>query len=452
MPFETSEELNLIWNTIKAEMESSSTMSSTAYETWFTGFRLVMLDENKIVFSTATETKRKVIRDRFSGFISQCVENTLGYCPNIEIIYEPSEDTPSVQSPIFPVSSSAEHGKCQGLNPEFTFDNFVVGSSNQFAHACAEAVAKTPCGEHEYNPLFIYGPSGLGKTHLMYAVANKVHLDHPEMSIVCVKCEDFMNELIGHIKNHTTATFREKYRNVDMLLIDDVQFISGKEATQLEFFHTFDALREAKKQIILTSDRPPKDMYTIVDRIRTRFTQGMLADVQPPEYELRLAIISKKADKGRIKLPGDVLTFLAERLNSNIREIEGAIKKIGAHSFLTGKDITLEMVKSCIPEFLHETKPVAETIEKIIEVTARKYDVTIEEILGTKRTKNIKTARNVSMYIAKQILELSLSQIGQFMNRDHSTVHSNIQNIENQLETDNALSNDITEIITEVKS
>ena len=190
----------------------------------------------------------------------------------------------------------------------------------------------------------------------------------------------------------------------------------------------------------------------MAERIRTRFAQGMLVDIQPPEYELRLAIISKKADKTKIKLPPDVLTFLAERLNSNIREIEGAIKKIGAISFLSGKAITLEMVKSSIPEFLHENKPVTETIEKIIEVTARKYDVTVEEILGTKRTKNIKTARNVAMYIAKQILDLSLPQIGKFMNRDHSTVHSNIQNIESLLETDNQLSNDITEIITEVKS
>lgn len=451
MSFQTSEELDLIWNTIKSEMEESSTMSETAYETWFSGFRLVMLDENKIVFSTVTETKRKVIRDRFSGFISKCVENTLGYCPNIEIIYDPVTEQNNIPFPAFQ-SQVKEESKCQGLNPEFTFDNFVVGSSNRFAHACAEAVAGNPCVSNEYNPLFIYGPSGLGKTHLMYAVANKVHLDHPEMSIVCVKCEDFMNELIGHIKNHTTETFREKYRKIDMLLIDDVQFLSGKESTQLEFFHTFDALREAKKQIILTSDRPPKEMYTIAERIRTRFNQGMLADVQPPEYELRLAIISKKADKVKIKLPGDVLTFLAERLNSNIREIEGAIKKIGGQSFLTGKDITLEMVKSCIPEFLHENKPVTETIEKIIDVTARKYDVTIEEILGTKRTKNIKTARNVAMYIAKQVLELSLNEIGKFMNRDHSTVYSNIQYVENLLETDNQLSNDITEIITEVKN
>ncbi|MBO5196818.1 MAG: chromosomal replication initiator protein DnaA [Clostridia bacterium] len=452
MAFDNSEELNLIWNTIKSEMEESSTMSDAAYETWFSDFRLVKHDEKRIVFSTSTETKRKVIREKFSGFIQKSVENALGYCPAIEIICDPRKENENENAGFASILKTEEEGKCHGLNPEFTFDNFVVGTSNNFAHACASSVSQDPGGEHNYNPLFIYGPSGLGKTHLMYAAANKVHSEHPEMSIVCVKCEDFMNELIGHIKNHTTETFREKYRKVDMLLIDDIQIISGKETTQLEFFHTFDTLREAKKQIILTSDRPPKEMYTLAERIRTRFAQGMLVDIQPPEYELRLAIISKKADKTKIKLPPDVLTFLAERLNSNIREIEGAIKKIGAISFLSGKAITLEMVKSSIPEFLHENKPVTETIEKIIEVTARKYDVTVEEILGTKRTKNIKTARNVAMYIAKQILDLSLPQIGKFMNRDHSTVHSNIQNIESLLETDNQLSNDITEIITEVKS
>ncbi len=450
MAFDNSEELNLIWNTVKAEMENSSHMSKTAYETWFSDFHLVMLDDNKIVFSTATETKRRVIKEKFSGFIAKCVENAIGNCPHIEIIYDPRPKNPNINYSTF--IKVEQEGKCQGLNPEFTFDNFVVGSSNNFAHACAMSVSKEPGGEHNYNPLFIYGPSGLGKTHLMYATANKVHDEHPEMSIVCVKCEDFLNELVGHLKNKTTETFREKYRKVDMLLIDDIQFLSGKETTQLEFFHTFDTLREAKKQIILTSDRPPKEMYTLAERIRTRFSQGMLVDIQPPEYELRLAIIGKKADKSKIKLPPDVLTFLAERLNSNIREIEGAIKKIGAVAFLSGKDITLEMVKSSIPEFLHENKPVNETIEKIIEVTARKYDVTVEEILGTKRTKHIKTARNVAMYIAKQVLDLSLPQIGKFMNRDHSTVHSNIQNIESLMETDNQLSNDITEIITEVKS
>ena len=449
MPFDTSEELNMIWSTIKAEMEERSTMSAAAFETWFSDFHLIALENNKIVFSTGTDMKRKIIREKFLPFVSECVESALGYSPTIDIICTPVQENVPIYKDILKID---EEGNCQGLNPEYTFDNFVVGSSNQFAHACGIAVSKDPAGSHGYNPLFIYGPSGLGKTHLMYAVANKVHNDHPEMSIICVKSEDFMNELIDAISKKNTSSFREKYRKADMLLIDDVQFISGKTSTQEEFFHTFNSLYEAKKQIILTSDRPPKDMFTLEERIRTRFVQGMLADVQPPEYELRLAILRKKAEKNKINIPNEVLTFLAEKLNSNIREIEGAIKKIGAISFLGGKPITLELVKSSIPEFLHETKPVAETVDRIIEVTAKKYDVTVTEILGTKRTKNIKTARNVAMYITKQILDLSLPQIGKFMNRDHSTVHSNIQNIETLIQTDNQLSNDITEIITEIKS
>lgn len=449
MSFETSEELQLIWTSIKSEMDAGSKMSETAYETWFSDFKLVAFDKNRIVFATGTEMKRKIIISKFLDFISDSVVSAIGDCPHIEVICDAPQ---SEQINPFFGADSDEEGSCQGLNPEYTFDNFVVGSSNQFAHACGVAVSKDPGGSHGYNPLFIYGPSGLGKTHLMYAVANKVHADHPEMTIICVKSEDFMNELIESISKKNTQAFREKYRKVDMLLIDDVQFISGKTATQEEFFHTFNSLYEAKKQIILTSDRPPKEMYTLEERIRTRFVQGMIADIQPPEYELRLAILRKKSEKNKINIPNDVLTFLAERLNSNIREIEGAIKKIGARAFLEGKDITLEMVKSSIPEFLHEERPVTETVDRIIEVTARKYDCTAQDILGTKRTKNIKTARNVAMYIAKQVLELSLPQIGRFMNRDHSTVHSNIQNIEAQIKIDSQLSNDITEIITEVKS
>ncbi len=452
MSFVISEELDLIWTSIKNEMDANSNMSHSAYETWFADFKLVSLDKNKIVFATGTEMKRKIILSNFSDFIRQCVVSSIGDCPKIEVICDAPQSDLSSFNIFGAFSEDDEDGTCHGLNPEYTFDNFVVGSSNRFSHACGVAVSNDPGGSHGYNPLFIYGPSGLGKTHLMYAIANKVHEDHPEMTIICVKSEDFMNELIDSISKKNTQAFREKYRKVDMLCIDDVQFISGKPATQEEFFHTFNTLYESKKQIILTSDRPPKEMYTLEERIRTRFVQGMIADVQPPEYELRLAILRKKSEKNKINIPNDVLTFLAERLNSNIREIEGAIKKIGARAFLEGKDITLEMVKSSIPEFLHENKPVTETVEKIIEVTARKYDVTVEDILGTKRTKNIKTARNVAMYIAKQILELSLPQIGRFMNRDHSTVHSNIQNIETLIKTDSQLSNDITEIITEIKS
>ena len=237
-----------------------------------------------------------------------------------------------------------------------------------------------------------------------------------------------------------------------MLLIDDIQFVSGKTSTQEEFFHTFNALYENRKQIVVTSDRPPREMFTLEERIKTRFVQGMIADVQPPEYELRLAILQKKAEKNNLNVPNSVLAFLAERLDSNIRQIEGALKKIGAVSFLSGQPITLEMVKSSIPEYFRENKPVSETVDNILEVTARKYDVTVEQILGKGRTKNIRTARNVSMYVIRKVLDLSLPQIGKMLDRDHSTVHSNIQAIEAEIQNNHRLNNEIVEIITEVKS
>jgi len=245
---------------------------------------------------------------------------------------------------------------------------------------------------------------------------------------------------------------QEKYRKIDVLLLDDVQFISGKQATQLEFFHTFDTLYEEKKQMVITCDRPPKELHTLEERFQSRFSQGMIVDVQPPEYELRLAILKKKAEKANITVPNNVIVFLAEKLNKNIREIEGALKKVAAISLFSGKDITIEMVKNSIPEYFSESKPVAETVDAILDITARKYDVTVEAILGKSRTKSIKTARNVAMYVISNVLDVSLNDIGKMMDRDHSTVFSNIKSIEAEIRTDDKLNNDIFEIISEIKN
>ncbi len=454
----SNKELELFSASIYEYMKEHRTMSETAFETWFSDFRLVYMDEKKVVFATAEEMRRKVITDRYSKFLTEAVEAALDMKPQIEVICDGVPAAADEISSATRFKREAEEkensGKRNsvGLNPDYTFDNFVVGSSNQFAHACSIAVSEDPSGPHGYNPLFIYGPSGLGKTHLMYAIANKIHDNFPDKVIISVKSEQFLNELVDGIAKKNMNLFREKYRKADVLLIDDVQFISGKESTQEEFFHTFEELQEDKKQIVLTSDRPPKEIYTLQERIKTRFTQGMIVDVQPPEYELRLAIIRKKAEKANLDIPSDVLAFLAEKLNSNIREIEGALKKIGAVSFLNGVPISLEMVKSSIPEYFRENKPVAETVDNILEVTARKYEVSVEQILGKSRTKDIKTARNVSMYVIKKVLDLSLPAIGKMMNRDHSTVYSNIQMVETDLETNDKLNNDIIEIITEIKS
>lgn len=456
----SNKQLEMFQTSILEYMKENRTMSQTAFETWFNDFRLVYMDEKKFVFATSAEYSRKVINDRYFDFVTKCVREALDMSPTIEVICDgvPSKDMEfSLPARLKREKEEQERKNLEnrqsiGLNPDFTFDNFVVGSSNLLAHACCIAVADDPNGPHGYNPLFIYGPSGLGKTHLMYAIANKIHEKYPEKVIIIVKSEQFLNELVEGIAKKTMNQFREKYRKADVLLIDDVQFISGKESTQEEFFHTFEALQEDRKQIVLTSDRPPKEIYTLQERIKTRFTQGMIVDVQPPEYELRLAIIKKKAEKANMNIPSDVLAFLAEKLNSNIREIEGALKKIGAVSFLQGVPITLEMVKSSIPEYFRENKPVAQTVDSILEVTARKYEVSVEQILGKSRTKDIKTARNVAMYVIKKVLDLSLPAIGKMMNRDHSTVYSNIQMIENDLETNDRLNNDIIEIITEIKT
>lgn len=457
----TSErELEMYQASVIEYMREHRKMSETAFDTWFSDFRLVYLDEKKMVFATSMEMCRKIIQEKYYKFICDSVEASLDMTPNVEIICD-GQPTPEYSlSPFLNIQKESSEKKSPsearrgsvGLNPDYTFDNFVVGSSNQFAYACCVAVSEDPSGPHGYNPLFIYGPSGLGKTHLMYAIANKIHDNFPEKVIISVKSEQFLTELVDGIAKKTMNLFREKYRKADILLIDDVQFISGKESTQEEFFHTFEELQENKKQIVLTSDRPPKEIYTLQERIKTRFTQGMIVDVQPPEYELRLAIIRKKAERANLNIPSDVLAFLAEKLNSNIREIEGALKKIGAVSFLNGVPITLEMVKSSIPEYFRENKPVAETVDNILEVTARKYEVSVEQILGKSRTKDIKTARNVAMYVIKRVLDLSLPAIGKMMNRDHSTVYSNIQMVEADLETNDKLNNDIIEIVTEIKS
>lgn len=337
-------------------------------------------------------------------------------------------------------------------NEDYTFENFVVGNSNQFAHAAALSVAENV--GMKINPLFIYGPSGLGKTHLMYAIANRALKRDSSMKVIYVKGEEFLNQLIEAIRggrSTATAEFRAKYRSADMLLIDDIQFIAGKESTQEEFFHTFDALYEDHKQIIITSDRPPKELTTLEERIRSRFEAGLIADIQPPDYELRLAILKNKADQNNLEVPIDVIDFLAENLQSNIRQIEGVIKKLGAKNLLSGMPITMDMVLTTLPEYLRDTEPVGDTVTRIVDIVSRKYNVTTADIMGTSRKKEIKTARNVSMYVVRQVTKMSLPQIGAVFARDHSTVHSNISMVESELTTNTLFEAVVSEIMKEVK-
>jgi len=337
----------------------------------------------------------------------------------------------------------------QNYNFEYTFDNFIVGSSNKFAHAACTAVADRPA--MDYNPLFIYGPSGLGKTHLMSAVVNEIKKKKPDIKVVYIKGDDFTNELIESLSKQEMKKFRQRYRSCDILLIDDIQFIAGKTSTQEEFFHTFNALYEEHKQIILSSDRPPKDIQTLEDRLKTRFEWGLIADIQPPDLELRIAIIKKKAEQIRIDVSDEVLEFLAENLRSNIRQIEGAVRKLSAKSFLTGSTITMETAKSCLVELLGGEEPVNVTVDKIFTAVYQKYGISKEDIIGPKRNKEIAFARHVTVYLIRKITEISLPNIGKIMGgRDHATVMSSISAIEKKLINDPVFAIDLDELTKDV--
>ena len=344
----------------------------------------------------------------------------------------------------------------QSYQGEYTFENFIVGNSNKFAHAASIAVANEPACKanqegYAYNPLFIYGPSGLGKTHLLYAIINRVRMTRPELKIVYVKGEEFTNQLVDSIFKNTSEQFREKYRTADVLLIDDIQFIAGRESTQEEFFHTFNALYEDHKQIILTSDRPPRDIKTLEDRLKSRFEWGITADIQPPDADLRAAILKQKSVDMNIHLTNDVINFLAENLKSNIRQMEGAIKKLGALSLLTGTPITIELAKNSIADIMTGGEPVGVTVDRILEHTAKKFGVTVDDIKGTKRNKEIAYARHVAIYLMRKLTDMSLPQIGRILKRDHTTILSSLKTIEKEIGSNSVTDIEISELQKEIK-
>ncbi|NMB30560.1 MAG: chromosomal replication initiator protein DnaA, partial [Clostridiales bacterium] len=337
-----------------------------------------------------------------------------------------------------------------GAEYDYTFDTFIVGSSNDFAYAACQAVAKRQTGA--YNPLFIYGPSGLGKTHLLMAISHEIRRNSPETNIIYVNGEAFANEFITAIGNETTSQFHEKYRSTDILLVDDIQFIAGKERTQEEFFYTFNELHQINKQIVLTSDRPPKDIKTLEDRLRTRFEWGLLTDISTPDFETRIAIIRRKAELLEIEIPDDVAQFIANRLKNNIRQLEGAVKKIKALKLLAGTHPSVSMAQNVISDILNDNKPLPVTIDRIITEISRTYNVSPEDIRSTKRSANISTARQISMYVVREITQISLSSIGEeFGGRDHSTVVYAIGQVEKLMKRDVKAKETIEDIIKNIR-
>ena len=404
-----------IWRLVSDAIRENENLPSTAFNLWFADIVLESLTSDEAVFSTSNDTKRGIIEDRYTDMIAGYLSDYIGYSPKVTITsrhvtqHYPNEG--HVISPLDRLSeinaqkeaektAAAEQPAEENADgdfwyPEYTFESFIVGASNKFAHATALAVAKNP--GRAYNPLVLYGPSGLGKTHLMCAVANEIRKNNPKAKIAYVKGDEFTNQLVESIQNHSAAAFREKYRKADVLMIDDIHFIVGKASTQEEFFHTFNSLYEVHKQIIVTSDRPPKEMPTLEERIRSRLESGLLADIGLPDYELRLAILKNKADTMGLRLPTDVAEFLADNLHSNIRQIEGVVKKLRASQFVSESPITISFVKATVADLLRDSEPTEDLVNRIIMATAEHYAISEEDILGKSRQKEIKNARNVAM-------------------------------------------------------
>ena len=469
------EEINEIWNMVKESFRSE--LSESSIELWFGDVTVVDFDTNQniITLRTTSEFKHMTIQKRYMEDIKKKFSDLLGFDINVNIIFEGKRADPQelirtlikgdVERKEKEQKQEQEEEKPVGTKPtipsipnfaqtynfQYTFDNFIIGSSNKFAHAACIAVADRPAVN--YNPLFIYGQSGLGKTHLMHAIINELRKNHPNFNITYVKGEDFTNQLVEAIQMKSPQEFRDKYRKCDVLLIDDIQFIAGKEATQQEFFHTFNCLFEEGKQIILTSDRPPRDIKTLEDRLRTRFEWGLIADIQPPDLELRIAIIKKKAEQVNITLPDDVLMYLAENLRSNIRQIEGAIKKLGALTFMSDKELNMDLARSCISELLGGAEPISVTINKIFAGIYKKYGVKKEDIVGSRRTKEVAWARHVFVYLTRVITDMPFKSIGKIISgRDHTTMMSSFDTVEKKIQADNSVAIEIAEIKNEVSA
>ena len=436
------QELQALWSNIVSLLVQR--YSETTINLWFGDAELESLDDDIAVISHISSFKKQIIEKRYILALNEVFEEVLGF--PVKIVVHLLGETPAESEKVEAVKAAPPPPIFQGN--EYTFNNFVVGGSNKLAHAACTAVANHLA--NEYNPLFIYGASGLGKTHLLNAIMNEVHLKNPNVVIIYVKGDEFTNQMIESIATKSTEKFRAKYRKADVLLIDDIQFIAGRDSTQEEFFHTFNALYEDHKQIILTSDRPPRDIKTLEDRLRTRFEWGLIVDIQPPDFELRIAIMRNKAKMMDITLPDDVLNFIAENLKSNIRQIEGAIKRIGAQSFLNGEPITVELAKKCIAALVVSNDPPEVTAKKVIETVSKKYGIAVDEIYGRKRTKPISNARNVSVYIIRKITSLSLNEIADLFNRDHTTIMSSIRSVEAEIAQNPLLEIEITEMIKEI--
>ncbi len=406
-------------------------LTEISYNTWIRTIEPLSVNSSTIEIRVPTEFNKGILESRYIPLISNAVRQVTSRDLSV-IVSIPSQEPVQKQAQSSE-SSYNEELYNSILNPKYTFDTFVIGNGNRLAHAASVAVAEAPA--QAYNPLFLYGGVGLGKTHLMHAIGHYILSQNPASKVLYVSSEKFTNELINAIKDDRNEEFRSKYRNIDVLLIDDIQFIGGKERTQEEFFHTFNALYEASKQIIISSDRPPREINTLEDRLRSRFEWGLTADIQSPDLETRIAILQKKAQMENIYIPNDVLVFIADKVISNIRELEGALNRVIAYSSLTETEMSVELCADALKELLQASNNKVINATHIIEAVSRYFDLRPEEFISQKRNRNISFPRQIAMFLCRDIMGISLPKIGEeFGGRDHTTVIHAIQKIEEQMQ------------------
>ena len=410
-----------LWAKILSYIERQH--SEALVSAWFDDVDVVELRDDTLVLHTPSSFRKPILETQCVPYITEAMLAVGQQQIKVEIL-----DDDGLRNY---KSHDDQSDELDAIRGEFTFENFVVGPSNRLAHAAAQAVADMPAGP--YNPLLIYGESGLGKTHLLYAIANVIKNNNPDFHVIYVKGDQFTNELITAIREGKNTEFRSKYRTADLFLMDDIQFIAGKEQTQEEFFHTFNTLFEAKKQIVLTSDRAPDAMSKLEDRLKTRFQWGLLADIQPPDYETRVAIIEKKAETIGLQLPPDVVTYVAENITSNVRQLEGTVKKISAYRGISGMEINLINVSRAIKDMFKGGEKILPTPQLIIAEVSSYYNLSESAIRGTARNKNITEARQVSMYLIRQLTNLSFEDIAVEYGKDHTTVMHSVDKIETNL-------------------
>ncbi len=445
------ENIHDLWNRALDQIEKK--LSKPSFETWLKSTKAHALQGDTLIITAPNDFARDWLESRYSNLIAETLYDLTGEELDVKFIIPPNqaEEEFDVQAPKKKVNKDdgAEFPQSM-LNSKYTFDTFVIGSGNRFAHAASLAVAEAPA--KAYNPLFIYGGVGLGKTHLMHAIGHYV-LDHnPAAKVVYLSSEKFTNEFINSIRDNKAVEFRNKYRNVDVLLIDDIQFLAGKEQTQEEFFHTFNTLHEESKQIVISSDRPPKEIPTLEDRLRSRFEWGLITDITPPDLETRIAILRKKAKADGLVIPNEVMLYIANQIDSNIRELEGALIRVVAYSSLINKDINADLAAEALKDIIPSSKPRVITIQDIQQIVGQEFNIKLDDFKAKKRTKSVAFPRQIAMYLSRELTDFSLPKIGEeFGGRDHTTVIHAHEKISKLVQTDTDLQKQIKEISESLK-